>query len=138
MNSTEHAPKATMRRSTSFSLLAMFGILGVAAYYFDAGPRVMTYIMYLQEGQKVRIVKDSINKANPFVKPTENDETTPRVMSAMERAIQLKPESQPNAEPVAAPETPTVPSETVPSETVPAGTVPETKTDEPGKESPKE
>lgn len=133
MNSTENLPKATKRRSTSISMLAMFGILGVAAYYFDAGPRVMTYIMYLQEGQKVRIVKDSINKANPFVKPTENDETTPRVMSAMERAIQLKPEPQPNAEPVAAPETPIVPSETVP-----AGTAPETKKDEPSKESPKE
>ncbi len=133
MNSTEHAPKATMRRSTSFSLLVMFGILGVAAYYFDAGPRVMTYIMYLQEGQKVRTIKDSIYKANPFVKPTENDETTPRVISAMERAIQLKPESQANVEPVTAPETPTVPLETVP-----AGTVPETKKDESGKESPKE
>ena len=138
MNQVDNPPKAAKRRSTSFPLLILFGILGVSAYYFDAGPRLMTYIMYLQENRKVRTIQESINKANPYAPPSENDESTPRVMSAFERAIQLKPEPQPNAEPVAAPETPTVPSETVPSETVPAGTVPESKTDEPGKESPKE
>ena len=135
MNQVDNPPKAAKRRSTSFPLLILFGILGVSAYYFDAGPRLMTYIMYLQENRKVRTIQESINKANPYAPPSENDESTPRVMSAFERAIQLKPEPQPNAEPetVAEPETPTAPATTPPETT----TVPVPKIDEPSNDTPK-
>ncbi len=133
MNSTDNLPKAPKRRSTSFPLILLFAILGLVAYYFDAGPRVMTYIMYLQESRKVRTMQESINQANPYVPPTENEDTKPREMSAFERAIQIKPEPQPDSETVAVPETPTVPTATTPEPTVPAP-----KIDEPSNETPKE
>ncbi len=54
MNSPDNPATTKQRRSTSFSLIFGALLAGFAAYYFDAGPKLMTYVMYLQEQAKVK------------------------------------------------------------------------------------
>lgn len=54
MNSSDNPTTTKQRRSTSFSLIFGTLLAGFAAYYFDAGPKLMTYVMYLQEQARVR------------------------------------------------------------------------------------
>ena len=54
MNSNETTSTKQSRRSTSIGVILGAALAGFAAYYFDAAPKVMTYIMYLQENAKVK------------------------------------------------------------------------------------
>ena len=53
MNSTDNSTVTKKARSTSFPLIFGTLLAGFVAYYFDAGPKLMTYVMYLQERSRV-------------------------------------------------------------------------------------
>ncbi len=73
MNSNEtsnNPPADKKRRSTSFPLIFGTVLAGFVAYYFDAGPKLMTYVMYLQEQAKVNAQtelarKEKLEKKDP-------------------------------------------------------------------------
>ena len=63
MNPTGNPAPTKKGRSTSFPLIIGALLAGFAAYYFDAGPKLMTYVMYIQEQAKVKAEVKEAGKA---------------------------------------------------------------------------
>lgn len=67
---SSNPPTTKKGRSTSFPLIFGTLLAGFVAYYFDAGPKLMTYVMYLQEQAKVNAqtalsAKEKLEKKDP-------------------------------------------------------------------------